>query len=456
MNDLSPQQTADLQRLDAAHHLHPFSDQAALRDEGVRVVVRGAGPYVWDSTGHRILDGMAGLWCVNVGYGRDELVDAAARQMRELPYYNAFFKTTSTPTARLAERIAGLTPPGLDRMFFGSSGSEANDTAIRLVRQYWTLKGRPNKQIIISRRDAYHGSTIGAASMGGMGAMHGQGGARLGGFVHVTPPYKFGEGEPGESDEAFGLRAAKAVEDAILEAGRDNVAAFVGEPIQGAGGVRIPPANYWAEVERICRRHDVLLMADEVITGFGRLGEWFGCQAMSFQPDTMVVAKAITSGYVPLSATVVSDEIAATLDEGGEFFHGYTYSGHPVASAVALANIEIIEHEGLIERVRDETGPYLLQALDEAVGDHPHVGEVRAHGLIAAIEIVRDRATGERFPGEGAAGMRLRDVLIENGLMMRAVGDTMILSPPLIWGRETIDEAVDMLRRGFGTARFEG
>ena len=455
MNDLSPQETANLQRLDAAHHLHPFSDQAALRDEGVRVIVRGEGPHVWDSTGHRILDGMAGLWCVNVGYGRDELVDAAARQMRELPYYNAFFKTTSTPTARLAERIAGLAPPHLNRMFFGSSGSEANDTAIRLVRQYWALKGRPSKQVIISRRDAYHGSTIGAASMGGMGAMHGQGGARLGGFVHVMAPYRFGEGRDGESEEAFGLRAARAVEDAILEAGPDNVAAFVGEPIQGAGGVRIPPANYWGEVERICRRHDVLLMADEVITGFGRLGEWFGCQALGFAPDTMVVAKAITSGYVPLSATIVSDEIAATLDGGGEFFHGYTYSGHPVASAVALANIDLIEREGLIERVRDETGPYLLQALREAVGDHAHVGEVRAHGLIAALEIVRDRATRERFPDEGTAGMRLRDALIERGLMMRAVGDTMILSPPLVWGPAEVDEAVTTLKRGLATVRFE-
>ena len=472
MNDLSPpgaelrtadpqapdatHRTADLQALDAAHHLHPFSDQAGLRKEGVRVIVRGEGPYVWDSDNNRILDGMAGLWCVNVGYGRDELVEAAARQMRELPYYNAFFKTTSVATTRLAERIAALTPGPLNRMFFGSSGSDANDTAIRLVRQYWALKGLPDKQIIVSRRDAYHGSTIGAVSMGGMGAMHGQGGTRLPGFRHVMAPYSFGEAERGESDEAFGLRAAKAVEDAIVEAGPQNVAAFVGEPIQGAGGVRIPPASYWPEIERICRRHDVLVMADEVITGFGRTGEWFGAQSLGFQPDTMVVAKAITSGYVPLSATIVSDEIATVLDGGGEFFHGYTYSGHPVASAVALANIDILEREGLIERVRDETGPYLLRALAEAVGDHEHVGEVRAHGLLAALEIVRDRATNERFPGEGAAGTALRDVLVANGLMMRAVGDTMILSPPLTWTKREVDEAVALVARGLGEVEFGG
>ena len=411
MNDLSPasthtRDTAHLRRIDAAHHLHPFSHHRELRREGARVIVRAEKNHVWDSDGHRILDGMAGLWCVNVGYGREELVEAAAAQMRELPYYNAFFKTTCEPTARLAERIAGLTPPKLNQMFFGSSGSEANDTAIRAVRQYWALKGRPDKQVIVSRRDAYHGSTIAAASMGGMGAMHGQGGAPMPGFVHAMAPYAFGEARPGESDEAFGLRAASAVEEAILEAGPDRVAAFVGEPIQGAGGVRIPPRSYWPEVQRICRAHDVLLMADEVITGFGRTGAWFGCQALGFEPDTMVVAKAVTSGYVPLSATIVSDEIAAVLEEGGEFFHGYTHAGHPVASAVALENIAIIEREGLVERVRDQTGPYLREALEAAVGDHGHVGEVRTFGLLAAIETRARPRDARALPGEGAAGSR--------------------------------------------------
>ena len=436
----------DLRDLDARHHLHPFTDHHALAREGTRVIERSQGNYVHDAHGNRILDGMAGLWCVNVGYGREELARAAYDQMREVPYYNAFFKTTTPPTVRLAERLAGLLPAHMNRMFFGSSGSEANDTAIRTVRHYWVLKGRPEKHVIVGRRDGYHGSTIGALSMGGMSAMHGQGGPALSGFRHVMPPYFYGEGLEGESEEAFGERAAKAVEDEILAVGPENVAAFVGEPIQGAGGVRIPPANYWGEVQRICREHDVLLMLDEVITGFGRTGAWFAAESMNIQPDTMTLAKAVTSGYQPLSALVVSDEIADVLagEGAGEFYHGYTYSGHPVACAVALENIAIIEREGLVERVRDETGPYLLEALQAGIGGHANVAEVRGFGLLAAIEIVREKGTRTRFE-DGA--VRLRDACIENGLMMRAVGETMILSPPLTWTRDTIDECVGLIAR---------
>ena len=429
------------------HHIHPFTDEPALRREGVRIIERAEGPYVFDTGGKRILDGMAGLWCVNVGYGREELARAAYDQMRDLAYYNAFFKSTTPPAARLAKRIAALAPKHMNRVFFGSSGSEANDTAIRTVRHYWALKGRPEKQTIISRRDAYHGSTIAATSMGGMGAMHGQMGPALPGFVHVMAPYHFGNAMDGESEDEFGLRAAGEIEEAILNIGPENVAAFVGEPIQGAGGVKIPPRTYWPEVQRICREYNVLLMLDEVITGFGRIGAWFAAESMDIAPDTMTLAKAVTSGYQPLSAVVVSDEIARTVGEGGEYFHGYTYSGHPVACAVALENIRIIEEEGLIERVHDDTGPYLLEALRTAFAQHANIGEVRGFGLLAALEIVKDRATGERFEPEGSAATRLRDASIENGLMMRAVGDTMILSPPLIWTRDTIDEAVDIIAR---------
>ena len=438
--------TAALREADRRHHLHPFTDHRLLGEEGTRVIGRAEGAYVHDTDGNRILDGMAGLWCVNVGYGREELARVAYEQMREVPYYNAFFKTTTVPATRLAETLASLLPPHMNRMFFGSSGSEANDTAIRTVRHYWALKGRPEKQIIISRENAYHGSTIAALSMGGMAAMHGQGGPALGGFRHVMSPYAFEEAHEGESDEAFGLRAARAVEEAILAAGPDNVAAFVGEPIQGAGGVRIPPPSYWPEVQRICREHDVLLMLDEVITGFGRTGAWFAAQSMGIRPDTVTLAKAVTSGYQPLSVLAVSDAMADVLhgEGAGEFYHGYTYSGHPVACAVALENIAIIEREGLVERVRDDTGPYLLQALRAGVGEHPHVGEVRGFGLLAAIELVADRTTRARVDG---AAERLRDASIANGLMMRAVGETMILSPPLIWTRDTIDEAVAIVRQ---------
>ncbi|MEE9314061.1 MAG: aspartate aminotransferase family protein [Rhizobiaceae bacterium] len=434
--------TKQLQTIDNAHHLHPFTDHDELREAGVRVVTGAEGHYFDDSEGNQILDGMAGLWCVNVGYGREELAKVAYDQMVELPYYNTFFKTTHPPVALLAQRIAQLAPEHINQVFFGASGSESNDTAIRTVRHFWTLEGKPEKMIIISRNDAYHGSTIAATSMGGMGAMHGQLGPMLPGFVHVMQPYSYELAEDGESDDDFGLRAAKAVEDAILEAGADKVAAFVGEPIQGAGGVRIPPKTYWPEIQRICKKYDILLMVDEVITGFGRTGAWFACESMGIEPDTITVAKGITSGYQPLSAVLVGDRMAKTLASGGEYYHGYTYSGHPVACAVALANIDIIEREGLIDRVRDDTGPYLLEQLNAEIGGHPIVGEIRGFGLMAAIEIVKDKASKERFEPAGSAAGVIRDHSIAAGMMMRAVGDAMILSPPLTWTRETIDEAI--------------
>jgi len=393
---------------------------------------------------------MAGLWCVNVGYGREELAQAAYEQMKELAYYNSFFKTTTAPAALLAAKIAEIAPDHLNHVFFGASGSESNDTAIRTVRYFWQLEGKPEKQIIISRDDAYHGSTIAAASMGGMGAMHGQLGSPLSGFEHVMCPYSYELKNVDESENEFGLRAAQAVETKILELGADKVAAFVGEPIQGAGGVKIPPATYWPEIQRICKKYDVLLMLDEVITGFGRTGEWFAAQSMEIAPDTITMAKGITSGYQPLSAVLFSDRMMETLYQGGEYYHGYTYSGHPVACAVALKNIEIIEREELAQKVRDDTGPYLLETLQSIIGDHPLVGEIRGFGLLVAIELVKDKDTKERF--EEDAGALVRDFSIDEGMMMRAVGNTMILSPPLIWTHDTIDEAAQIIKRALDRA----
>ena len=445
-----------LQDIDAAHHLHPFTDHKDLRAAGSRMIVRAEGPFVYDSEGREILDGMAGLWCVNVGYGRRELAEAAYEQMKELPYYNSFFRCSTPTPVLLAEKLAQIAPAGLDQVFYGSSGSEANDTALRLVRHYWALEGKPKKNRIISRNWAYHGSTIAGASLGGMAAMHGQLHGALPNIVHVMPPYSFELKLPGESEHDFGLRAARAVEDAILEAGPENVAAFIGEPVMGAGGVKIPPESYWPEIQRICRKYDVLLMLDEVITGYGRTGEWFAAETLGIEPDTITTAKALTSGYQPLSALLVGQRISSTLVErGGEFFHGYTYSGHPVACAVALRNLEIIEREGLVERVREETGPYFRKTLTEALSGHGIVGEVRTFGLMGAIEIVRDRESRERFEGEGVAGVTVRDHAIANGMMMRAVGDTMILSPPLIWTKETIDLACARISTALDLAETE-
>jgi putrescine---pyruvate transaminase len=442
-----------LQDIDAAHHLHPFTDHKDLRTAGSRMIVGAKGPFIYDSEGNEILDGMAGLWCVNIGYGRHELAEAAYEQMKELPYYNSFFRCTTPTPVLLAEKLAQISPDNISQVFYGSSGSEANDTALRLVRHYWALEGKPEKNRIIARQWAYHGSTVAGTSLGGMPAMHKQLYGAVPNIDHVMPPYAFELAEPGESDHDFGLRAARAVEEAILEAGPENVAAFIGEPVQGAGGVKIPPESYWPEIQRICKKYDVLLMLDEVITGYGRTGEWFAAQTYGIEADTITTAKALTSGYQPLSALLVGDRITSTLvEKGGEFFHGYTYSGHPVACAVALANLDIIEKEGLIERVREETGPYLHKALTEALSGHGIVGEVRAFGLLAGIEIVKDKETRERFPGEGEAASVVRDHAIANGMMMRAVGDTMILSPPLIWTKETIDMACDRVAKALDLA----
>jgi len=427
--------TAGWQALDRQHFLHPFTDHKSLHEHGTRVITRADGVYLWDSEGVRLLDAMAGLWCVNVGYGRHELADVAAAQMRELPYYNNFFKTANPPAIALSALLAELTPPQFSRVFYAGSGSEANDTIVRLVRRYRDVRGEPKRKTIISRWQGYHGSTVAGASLGGMSAMHEQGDLPIPGIVHIDPPYWYGLG--GDlSQEEFGLKAARLLEEKILELGPETVTAFIGEPIQGAGGVIIPPMNYWPEIE-----------ADEVICGFGRTGNWFGCETFGFKPDLMAMAKGMSSGYLPIGGVMVSDELANTLiADGGEFYHGYTYSGHPACSAVAERNIRIIRDEGLVERVRTDTGPY-LQARWRELGEHPLVGEARGVGFIGALELVKDKATRTRFDPLGEVGTVCRDFCFKNGLVMRAVWDTMIMSPPLIMTRAEIDEFIALARR---------
>lgn len=433
-------QGLDWQAADAAHHLHPFSDHKALHREKVRIITGGDGVWLTDDEGNRILDGMAGLWCVATGYGRTELVEAASRQMQTLPFYNTFFKTATRPAIALAARLAALAPGDLNHAFFACSGSEAVDTAIRMARTYWITKGRPQKRIVIGREYGYHGSTTLGAAAGGMVDMHRQG-AALPDFAHVTPPYWWEQGGQ-MSPEEFGLYAARQVEAKIHELGADNVAAFIGEPIQGAGGVIIPPETYWPEIQRICRAHDILLIADEVICGFGRTGRMFGSETYGIQPDLMTLAKALTSGYLPLSAVMVGDRVADVLiNETGEFYHGFTYSGHPVACAVALANLDIIEHENLVDRAA-RMGEALRAKLGAALADMPIVGEVRGVGLIGAIELTPDRRTRRFFEKRGRVGTICRDHCFANDLVMRAVRDTMVFSPPLTIAEAEIDELV--------------
>jgi putrescine aminotransferase len=437
-------QTLEWQALSSEHHLAPFSDYKQLKEKGPRIVTRAEGVYLWDSEGNQILDGMSGLWCVAIGYGRDELADAASRQMRELPYYNLFFQTAHPPALELAKALSEITPAGMNHVFFTGSGSEGNDTMLRMVRHYWALKGQPNKKTIISRVNGYHGSTVAGASLGGMTYMHEQGDLPIPGIAHIPQPYWFGEGGDMSPDE-FGVWAAEQLEKKILELGVDNVGAFIAEPIQGAGGVIVPPDSYWPKIKEILERYDILFVADEVICGFGRTGEWFGSDFYGLKPDMMTIAKGLTSGYVPMGGLVVRDDIVAVLNEGGDFNHGFTYSGHPVAAAVALENIRILREEKIVERVRSETAPYLQKRLRE-LSDHPLVGEVRGVGLLGAIELVKDKATRERYSGKGA-GMICRTFCFENGLIMRAVGDTMIIAPPLVISFAEIDELVEKARK---------
>lgn len=438
--------TPELQRLDRAHYLHPFTDFKSLGEEGSRIIERAEGVYIHDSDGNRLLDGMAGLWCVNLGYGREELVAAATEQMRQLPYYNSFFKTTHPPAVRLAERLCRLAPAHLNHVFFTGSGSEANDTVLRMVRRYWALKGRPDKQWVISRENAYHGSTVAGVSLGGMAPMHAQGGPLVPKIAHVRQPYWFGEGRFKEGRpqhrDAFGRGCAAALEAKILELGEENVAAFIAEPVQGAGGAIIPPESYWPAVKAVLEKYDILLVVDEVICGFGRLGEWFGSVHYDLAPDLMPIAKGLSSGYLPIGGVLVGDRVAETLiDEGGEFFHGFTYSGHPVCAAVALKNLELLEAEGVVDRVRNDLGPYLAGRW-KALEAHPLVGEARSLGLIGALELV-DPASGERFDESLGVGTLCRDLCFAGGLVMRSVGDTMIISPPLVITRAEIDELIE-------------
>ena len=437
--------TRALQQADAAHFLHPFTDFQALAAKGSRIITRGDNIYVWDSEGHRILDGMSGLWCMNVGYGRAELADVAARQMRELAFYNSFFQTTTVPAIELGTLLTEVTPPQFKHVFFTSSGSEGNDTVLRMVRRYWDLMGQPQRKTLISRKHAYHGSTVAGASLGGMSYMHAQGDLPIPGIVHIDQPYYFEHGR-GMSLDEFGLQAARWLEQKILEVGPDQVAAFIGEPIQGAGGVIIPPATYWPEVQRICDQYGILLVSDEVICGFGRTGNWFGCETLGFKPDLMTFAKGVTSGYIPLGGVMVGDRVAQVLiDKGGEFEHGFTYSGHPVACAVAIENIRILQREKLVERVARETGPYLNQRFT-ALLDHPLVGVAESKGLMAGLILMKNKACGELFDPKLEVGMVCRRHCFEGGVIMRAVGDRMIIAPPLVMTVAQIDEMIGLIR----------
>ena len=435
---------ADLRRLDAAHFLHPFTDHADLHRSGTHVMQSASGSHVVDETGQRLLDGLAGLWCVNVGYGRREIADAVHRQMLDLSFYPSFFNTTTEPTILLADRIASHAPRGLGRVFFSNSGSEANESALKLVRGYHKVVGRPRKTKILTRTFSYHGVCIATTSMTGLPSCYEPFDLPLPGFVHVPGPHPYGVASTMSADD-YGRWCLEETARIIEREGADTIAAFFAEPVQGAGGVIVPPAGHLKQLRELCRRHDILFVADEVITGFGRLGAWFASDLWDLEPDLITMAKGITSGYVPLGATMASDAIADALSKAGYLAHGFTYSGHPVATAAALANLTILENEKLIERTRDVTGPHFQRRL-RALASHPAAGEVRGEALIGAIELL---------PKGGRAALSTPPVLgakaaawaREEGVIVRGIRDLIAIAPPLVITAEEIDFLFDAVER---------
>ncbi|MBJ7556853.1 aminotransferase [Marinomonas spartinae] len=437
--------TEALRALDQAHHIHPFTDVGAYQKSGGRIVTRGEHIYFYDSEGSKVLDGMSGLWCCNLGYSQPKIVEAIHEQLQVLPFYNNFFQCSNDTAVKMAEAMAQVTPNHLNHVFFTNSGSEANDTNIKIVHRYYQILGKPEKKHFIARNNAYHGSTVAASSLSGMTFMHDQY-TGIDYVHHIQQPYYFGEG--GDlTPEEFGLQAARELEKKIEELGEDKVAAFIAEPIQGAGGVIIPPDSYWPEIQRICNEHDILLISDEVICGFGRTGSWFGCQTYGFKPDLMTFAKAVTNGFQALGGVMISDKIAEVLAQGkGDFAHGMTYSGHPVACAAGLATLDILRSQHTIENMAKDVGPYFEQRW-KSLEAHPIVGEARAKNMVAALELVKHKGSKERLAPNAAATIVCRNQAIKEGLLVRAVGDAIVCAPPIVCSKQDVDIIIERMFR---------
>jgi putrescine aminotransferase len=442
---MEPLSLETLRRIDAAHHLHPFTDHADLHRQGTRLIRSASRCTVVDESGRELIDALAGLWCVNVGYGRREIADAVHRQMTAVAYYPSFFNTTTEPTILLAGKLAQLAPKGLGHVFFSNSGSEANESALKMIRGYQKLRGTPAKTKIVSRSFGYHGVTLATTSMTGLASCTDPFDLPLPGFVQVPGPHVYGANN-GMSLEQYGEHCLAETERILLREDPATIAALFAEPVQGAGGVIVPPPGHLRALRELCKRHDVLFVADEVITGFGRLGAWFASEMWHLEPDMMVTAKGITSGYLPLGATLVADEIADALMRGGYLAHGYTYSGHPSATAAGLANIEILEREKLPERVRDDVGPYFQMKL-HALAGHRAVADVRGLGLIGALELIPRGGRAELTPGT-LLGVTAANLIRQDGVIVRGIRDLIALAPPLIVTHEEIDRIFVAVERG--------
>ena len=422
--------------------IHPYANLQIHRDKGPLILERGKGIYVWDRDGKKYIEGLAGLWCTALGFGEEALVEAASEQLRKLPYYHLFGDKSQGPAIALAEKLKDMAPMPVSKVFFANSGSEANDSQIKLIWYYNNARGKPEKKKIISRIRAYHGVTIAAGSLTGLPYVHQDFDLPVPGILHTDCPHHYRFSEAGETEEDFATRLAHNLEKLILKEGPDTVAAFIAEPVMGAGGVIVPPRTYFQKVQAVLKKYDIVFIDDEVICGCGRTGKMFGCETFAFTPDTISMAKSLSSAYVPISALLIPEDIyLAMLDESrklGVFGHGFTYSGHPVCAAVALKNLELIEERQVVEHVRDVSP--LFQKKLKAMSDHPLVGESRGIGLIGACELVADKETGKPFDPKEGVGPYCASRAQDHGLIVRSLGDSIAFCPPLIITEDEIDE----------------
>jgi len=444
-----PARNISLEEMDKHSFFHPYTALDVHAQTGPKIIVSGKGVRVVDNHGKEYLDTMAGLWCVNIGYGRNEVAEAVYAQLKKLSYFHSFGSMANEPAIRLADRLVELTGPkfGMSKVLFGNTGSDANDTNIKLVWYYQNVRDKPKKKKIISRKRGYHGVTIIAGGLTGLDLVHTGFDLPLSGVVYADTPYEYRDAPKGVAGRAYARHLASTLDRLIQAEGAETVGAMIAEPVMGAGGVIVPPEGYFEEIQKVLAKHDVLLIADEVICGFGRLGHWFGSETLSIKPDLMTCAKGLTSAYVPMSASLVSEQIWQTILEAapkmGAFGHGYTYCGHPVAAAAGLANLEIMERENLPGKART-VGAYLQKRLRESFSDHPLVGEVRGVGLMAAVELVKNKATREEFPLPQKVAIRVVGKAYEHGLITRSLVQTnsIAFSPPLVVTEGEIDEII--------------
>lgn len=453
--------TLDIQRagtIDRESILHPFTALNDLYNDGPNVMTEAKGLHVTDIHGNTFLDGMAGLWCVNLGYGRQDIVDAIAQQSAKLSFFHTFNSMSTDVAIECADELLKRAPVPMSRVFFGASGSDANETQIKLIWYYNNLLGRPQKKKIIARWNAYHGSAVMTAGLTGLPGMHALFDLPLGPILHVTAPHNYRKAADGMTELEFSASLAAELEALIEREGADTIAAFFAEPVMGAGGLITTPEGYWEAITPILKKNDILLVMDEVVSGFGRLGTYWGCQTYGVEPDLITSAKGVTSGYFPMSVCYISPKVWKVIEEGrdaaGLFGHGYTYSAHPVGAAAALATLKAIDEDKVVENVAD-VGPYLHQQMHAALGDHPIVGEIRGKGLMIGIELVKDRATKEAFPMAQRTGRQVLKAAADRGLITRALGDTLVFAPPLVIDRGSIDTLVTTFKAAVDAVRAD-